>query len=126
MASEYGTRGFAEELTDLQLDAAMAKAGFTEQELRSVWLRRAAKNLLQNERQAVGRRLHRICGYVEAGEGEPLVVCQDDATKGWTVSVGANPLNRQVYRGDTLLAALDVALREANHYHLDAYQMEGL
>lgn len=64
-------------------------------------------------------QLNRIAGYVGAGEGEPVTYSQDDATRTWCVKVGGSR-----YYGDSLGEAFDKALKAADEYHANAYDMK--
>lgn len=59
------------------------------------------------------RKLHsHLCGYVENGGGEPISICQDDATREWSVRVGfVQPINTsRWYGGSSMAEAIDAAI----------------
>lgn len=59
------------------------------------------------------RKLHsHLCGYVENGGGEPISICQDDATREWGVRVGfVQPINTsRWYGGSSMAEAIDAAI----------------
>jgi len=66
------------------------------------------------------QQLHRIAGYIEAGEGVAVAFSQDDATKTWLVRVGEDGA---YFTGNTLGEAFEAALADANAYHKNTYDM---
>lgn len=54
--------------------------------------------------------LRKLCGYVENGTSETVCLYQDDATKEWVVSVGADLKIRKYFTGSNLTEALDAAI----------------
>jgi hypothetical protein len=63
-------------------------------------------------------QLHRIAGYIEAGEGESVTYMQDDATKCWSVKVG-----NLTYHASSLNEAFEAALSAADKYYAQEYDM---
>lgn len=56
--------------------------------------------------------LNAIAGYVQNGTSSSVKYCQDDATMGWTVTVGDSSWTR-----DTLSEAFAAAHKELNQFN---------
>lgn len=75
--------------------------------------------MTENPNESISfKQLHRIAGYVEAGEGCTVSYGQDDATKSWIVSVG-----KKAFRDSTLAGAFEKALADSNEYYRQSYCM---
>ena len=55
--------------------------------------------------------LRNLCGFVEDGSNESVTICQDDATRDWTIRVGG-PGSRKWWYGHSFENVIDAAMQE--------------
>ena len=63
---------------------------------------------MKNERDAAYlQKLRECCGFVENGSQEMLTIAQDDATRGWRITIGAS--HTRSYHADGFYEVIDMA-----------------